>query len=230
MCNIPHCCPPKESGPCLSPCLADHPLRPATRRRLGRPLPHQQADRPQAHPEARCRFREPARRPVSTSGISAPFDALFPTSGQVAYVLLNRSPLHGLPKEPAPLDLHTLGTPQAFVLSQDQTLQRKSVSPPAPEGERKEHRFREPLPTAKLVLALSPLFSFQGSPAGEAALWPASPIDTHSIPKTLTGVNAFCKHLFAKELSSPAHRPGDRGEYSTAFHRCQHSSSSVLHH
>ncbi len=122
MCNIPHCCPPKESGPCLSPCLADHPLRPATRRRLGRPLPHQQADRPQAHPEARCRFREPARRPVSTSGISAPFDALFPTSGQVAYVLLNRSPLNGRPKAPAPLDLHTLGTPQAFVLSQDQTL------------------------------------------------------------------------------------------------------------
>ena len=26
------------------------PLRPATRRRLGRPLPHQQADRPRAHP------------------------------------------------------------------------------------------------------------------------------------------------------------------------------------
>ena len=30
--------------------MAVHPLRPATRRRLGRPLPHQQADRPQAHP------------------------------------------------------------------------------------------------------------------------------------------------------------------------------------
>ena len=128
LCNIPHCCPPKESGPCLSPCLADHPLRPATRRRLGRPLPHQQADRPQAHPEAACAFRAPPRRAVSTSGISPPFDGLFPTSGQVAYVLLNRSPLHGPPKGSAPLDLHTLGTPQAFVLSQDQTLQRKSAS------------------------------------------------------------------------------------------------------
>ena len=31
---------------CLSPSVADHPLRPATRRRLGEPLPHQQADRP----------------------------------------------------------------------------------------------------------------------------------------------------------------------------------------
>jgi hypothetical protein len=131
LCNIPHCCPPKESGPCLSPCLADHPLRPATRRRLGRPLPHQQADRPQAHPEAHRCFREPPRRAASTSGISAPFDALFPTSGQVAYVLLNRSPLARGPKPSHPLDLHTLGTPQAFVLSQDQTLQRK-VAPPLP--------------------------------------------------------------------------------------------------
>jgi len=34
----------------LSPSVAGHPLRPATRRRLGRPLPHQQADRPRVHP------------------------------------------------------------------------------------------------------------------------------------------------------------------------------------
>ncbi|MEV7027270.1 ferredoxin, partial [Kitasatospora sp. NPDC093558] len=32
------------AGPCLSPSVAGRPLRPATRRRLGRPLPHQQAD------------------------------------------------------------------------------------------------------------------------------------------------------------------------------------------
>ncbi len=31
--------------------VAGRPLRPATRRRLGRPLPHQQADRPRAHPQ-----------------------------------------------------------------------------------------------------------------------------------------------------------------------------------
>ena len=31
--------------------MAGRPLRPATRRRLGRPSPHQQADRPRAHPE-----------------------------------------------------------------------------------------------------------------------------------------------------------------------------------
>ncbi len=43
--NIPHCCLPWESGPCLSPSVADHPLRPATDRRLGRLLPHQLANR-----------------------------------------------------------------------------------------------------------------------------------------------------------------------------------------
>src|SRR5690625_1266343 len=48
--NIPHCCLPKESAPCLSPSVADHPLRPATDRRLGRPLPHQLANLTRAHP------------------------------------------------------------------------------------------------------------------------------------------------------------------------------------
>ena len=39
--KIPHCCLPRESGPCLSPSVADHPLRPAKDRRLGELLPHQ---------------------------------------------------------------------------------------------------------------------------------------------------------------------------------------------
>ncbi len=40
LCNIPHCCLPQESGPCLSSSVAGHPLRPARDRRLGEPLPH----------------------------------------------------------------------------------------------------------------------------------------------------------------------------------------------
>ncbi len=48
--NIPHCCLPQESGPYLSSSVADHPLRPATHLRLGRPLPHQQANGTRAHP------------------------------------------------------------------------------------------------------------------------------------------------------------------------------------
>ncbi len=50
LCNIPHCCLPWESGPCLSPSVAGRPLRPATDRRLGRPLPYQLANPTQAHP------------------------------------------------------------------------------------------------------------------------------------------------------------------------------------
>ena len=49
--KIPHCCLPKESGPYLSPSVADHPLRPATDRRLGELLPHQLANQTQTHPE-----------------------------------------------------------------------------------------------------------------------------------------------------------------------------------
>ena len=55
-------------------------------------------------------------------GISLPFGKLFPTSGQITHVLLTRLPRYrGLP--PFAYDLHVLGTPPAFVLSQDQTLQ-----------------------------------------------------------------------------------------------------------
>ncbi len=43
--NIRYCSPPWRSGQCLSPDVAGQPLSPATRRCLGEPLPHQQADR-----------------------------------------------------------------------------------------------------------------------------------------------------------------------------------------
>ncbi len=49
--NIPHCCLPWESGPCLSSSVADRPLRPANHRSLGRPLPYQQANGTRAHPQ-----------------------------------------------------------------------------------------------------------------------------------------------------------------------------------
>ena len=45
---------------------------------------------------------------------------------QVAHVLLTRPPLNPFPKELHSLDLHVLGTPPAFVLSQDQTLHDRS--------------------------------------------------------------------------------------------------------
>src|SRR5258708_35931489 len=58
--NLPHCCLPLESGPCLSPSVADHPLRPATDRRLGEPLPHQLANPTSATPAARGPCGSPA--------------------------------------------------------------------------------------------------------------------------------------------------------------------------
>ena len=48
--KIPHCCLPWEPGPCLSPSVADHPLRSTKDPRLGAPFPHQLSNLVQAHP------------------------------------------------------------------------------------------------------------------------------------------------------------------------------------
>ncbi len=63
-------------------------------------------------------------------GISSRFQLLSPTEGQITHALLTRSPLsHPVPLAEASgrgasFDLHVLGTPPAFVLSQDQTLNK----------------------------------------------------------------------------------------------------------
>ena len=54
-------------------------------------------------------------------GISQIFIWLFPSKRQVTYVLLTRAPLNRV--APVAFDLHVLGAPLTFVLSQDQTLQ-----------------------------------------------------------------------------------------------------------
>ena len=59
-------------------------------------------------------------RSPPSSGISQAFAWVSRSRGQVAYVLLTRSPLGGIAA--SPFDLHVLGTPPAFILSQDQTL------------------------------------------------------------------------------------------------------------
>ena len=50
------------------------------------------------------------------------FHRLSACRGLVAYALRTRAPLSCLPKEAIPFDLHVLGLPLAFILSQDQTL------------------------------------------------------------------------------------------------------------
>ena len=62
------------------------------------------------------------RSVVVLCGISAPFGTLSPTRGQITYVLLTRAPLYR-GRSPFSFDLHVLGAPLTFVLSQDQTLQ-----------------------------------------------------------------------------------------------------------
>ena len=67
-------------------------------------------------------------RPRRLSGLRPRFQGLSRTRGQVAHALLARPPLSYveiLPKlsfNITPFDLHVLGMPPAFVLSQDQTL------------------------------------------------------------------------------------------------------------
>ena len=118
-----------------------HPLRPATRHRLGRPSPHQQADRPRAHPPPKtpkgASFPHPPCSRRRISRISHTFMRLSRRRGQVTHVLLTRSPLIQNQQKPvpSPFDLHVLSTPPAFVLSQDQTLQTKPTKPqPTPHN------------------------------------------------------------------------------------------------
>ncbi len=53
--------------------------------------------------------------------ISPPFGRLSTTLGKITHVLLTRAPLNRV--APVAFDLHVLGAPLTFVLSQDQTLQ-----------------------------------------------------------------------------------------------------------
>ena len=93
--------------------------------RLGGPLPRQLANAPQIHLSASCPdFNRKKMPPLYLSGISRRFHPLSRSHRQVVYVLLTRSPL--LPDRAGSVlpafDLHVLGMPPAFILSQDQTL------------------------------------------------------------------------------------------------------------
>ena len=111
--------------------MAGRPLRPATRRRLGRPSPHQQADRPRAHPQPKNLSTTPHAR-SSEYSVLAPVSEGYPKAkGRLltCYSPVRRS---STPERAFPLDLHVLSTPPAFVLSQDQTLQQKPVEKSTP--------------------------------------------------------------------------------------------------
>ena len=67
-------------------------------------------------------FLPEACAPGSVSGISGPFEPLSRSPRWVTHVLLTRPPLTVRVSPNGSLDLHVLGTPPAFALSQDQTL------------------------------------------------------------------------------------------------------------
>ena len=69
--------------------------------------------------------------PAGPPGITRGFPRLSPCGGQVGHVLLSRSPLAS-PRRGVPFDLHVLGAPPAFILSQDRTLRSNArrLKPP----------------------------------------------------------------------------------------------------
>ena len=76
------------SGQCLSPNDAGHALTPATHRCLGRPLPHQQANRMQAPPQVESHLWS-----GDIIRYYLQFPAAIPNPGVGTYTLLSLSPL-----------------------------------------------------------------------------------------------------------------------------------------
>ena len=113
--------------------MAVRPLRPATDRRLGEPLPHQLANRTRAPLQAPGlavpSFDHRSSKNRMSCGISPPFGRLSPTQRQITHALLTRLPLYS-GRSPFTFDLHVLGTPPALILSQDQTLKLKCLLAP----------------------------------------------------------------------------------------------------
>ena len=117
--------------------MADHPLRPATHQSLGGPLPHQLANETQAHLTAKAlasslsrktQLRIPSLYPVLAS-LSAGY------SRQSGRLPTCYSPVrHFTQVTLFTFDLHVLGTPPAFALSQDQTLMFNLLATPGFPG------------------------------------------------------------------------------------------------
>ena len=104
--GCPHCPKFPTAASRRSPSVAGRPLRPATDRRLGEPLPHQLANRTSAALPARG-LAIPRFHPQVSCGISCPFGQLSPTR---RHVPMYYSPVRHSPpgsKLPAlPFDLH----------------------------------------------------------------------------------------------------------------------------
>ena len=120
--NIPYCCLPQESGPCLSTSVGDRPLRSPTHRRLGGPSPRLPSNGTHARPRPRRRLA-PHGMPHTVRMAHYPaFPPAVRPSGVGCIRVTHPSATLTPPKGRLPFDLHVLGLPLAFILSQDQTL------------------------------------------------------------------------------------------------------------
>ena len=114
--------------------MAGHPLRSATDRRLGKPLPYQLANQTRAHPVPPEFFPLLHAKLWAYAVLAVISNCYPPVQGRLPtrYSPVRRSVTNFvIPKKSevsASLDLHVLGTPPAFILSQDQTLMFKSCS------------------------------------------------------------------------------------------------------
>ena len=166
------------SGPCLSPDVSGHALTPDTRRSLGRPLPHQQADRKWADPRPPelCPHHHAVARghQVLPALSQSPRhrnakDAAIPES-RVRYPFITHPFATDFPSSylfGSPFDLHALATPPAFVLSQDQTLRLKTSS--------NRLRFTRRRSDTKLGLTLPCAREKVSSPGTQAERQPCNP-------------------------------------------------------
>ena len=120
--NIPYCCLPQESGPCLSTSVGDRPLRSPSHRSLGGPSPRRPANGTHARPRPPFGFRRKRMPSPGRMGHHPAFPPAVPPSGVGCIRVTHPSATLNPPKGILPYDLHVLGLPLAFILSQDQTL------------------------------------------------------------------------------------------------------------
>ena len=107
--------------------MAGHPLRSATDRRLGGPLPRQPANQTRGHLEAINLWHKDHATPMRHAVLAVVSNCCPPLQGRflTRYSPVRHFPLHPLSENSFSrfsFDLHVLSTPPAFVLSQDQTL------------------------------------------------------------------------------------------------------------
>ena len=120
--NIPYCCLPQESGPCLSTSVGDRPLRSPSHRSLGGPSPRQLANGTHARPPPRRRLARREMPPHGRIRCYPAFPPAIPVRGVGCIRVTHPAATLMSPKGHLPFDLHVLGLPLAFILSQDQTL------------------------------------------------------------------------------------------------------------